>query len=45
MMECAVLRAILRPATLDALGFFRFVGGEEVLEEAFADEGVGAGVV
>lgn len=38
MIECAVLRAILRPATLDALGVFRFEGGdEEVAEAAFVD--------
>jgi hypothetical protein len=34
MMECAVLRAILRPATLDALGVFRF-GEVEAIEEVF----------
>lgn len=32
MIECAVLLAILRPATLDALGFFRFDGGEDDAE-------------
>lgn len=40
MMECAVLRAILRPATLDALGVFRF-GEAEAVEEVFVE---GAGV-
>jgi hypothetical protein len=41
MMEWAVLRAILRPATLDAVGFFRFEGGEEDAEGALMDEVAG----
>lgn len=36
MIECAVLRAIFRPATLDALGVFRF--GDEAVEGAFVEE-------